>query len=34
MNGRYEKCIQNLVGKLEGRECSEDLGIDGKIMLK
>jgi len=28
-----DKCIQNLVKKLKGRDHSEDLDINGKIIL-
>jgi hypothetical protein len=34
MHGRDSKCTQNLVGKPEGRDHMEDLGIDGMIILK
>jgi hypothetical protein len=33
MHGRNGKCIQNLVGNLKGRDHSEDLGVDGRIMV-
>jgi hypothetical protein len=29
-----KKCIHVLVGKRAGKRCLEDLGIDGKIILK
>jgi hypothetical protein len=32
-HGSDEKCIQNLVGKSEGRHYLEDLDIDGRIIL-
>jgi hypothetical protein len=31
---RYEKLIKILVGKLKERDHSEDLGIDGRIILQ
>jgi hypothetical protein len=27
-----EKCVQILVGNLKGRDISEDLGVDGRIL--
>jgi hypothetical protein len=32
--GRDEKCIQILVGKSEVGDHSEDLGVDGRIILE
>jgi hypothetical protein len=31
---RQERCIQGLVGRPEGKNYLEDLGIDGRIILK
>jgi hypothetical protein len=33
-HGRDEKCIQNLVGKPEGKNSSKDLGVDGSTILE
>jgi hypothetical protein len=33
MHGIYETCII-LVGKPEGKDHFEDLGVDGRVMLK
>jgi hypothetical protein len=33
-NGKKEWCIQVLVGDLRDRDHLEDLGIDGRIVLK
>jgi len=32
--GRQESCIQVLVGNLKERDHLEDLGLDGRILLK
>jgi len=32
--GRDEKCIKNLVGKPQGKNYLENLGVDGGIILK
>jgi len=29
-----QNCIQVLMGKLKERDCFEDLGVDGSIILK
>jgi hypothetical protein len=34
MYGGAERCMQGLVGKHEGRDHLEDLGINGRIILK
>jgi hypothetical protein len=35
MHGGDEKCVQNFeLGNLKGRDHSEDLGIDERIILK
>jgi len=33
-HGRDDKCIHNLVGKPEGKNHSEDQGVNGRIILK
>jgi hypothetical protein len=33
-HGRDKKCTQNLLGKLKGGDHSEDIGVDGKIILE
>jgi len=33
-NGRDEKCIQNFCRKPEGKNHSENLGVDGKMILE
>jgi len=32
--GKGEKCIHDLVEKLKKRGCSEDTGLDGRMILK
>jgi len=32
--GRHEKCIENLVGRPQGKNYLENLGVDGGIILK
>jgi len=34
MHGRHEKCVQNFGRKTEKEETTEDLGVDGRIVLK
>jgi hypothetical protein len=34
MNGIDEKCIQNFVQSLKGRDHLEEIGVDGKIILE
>jgi hypothetical protein len=34
MHGRREKCIQHFLRKPEDRDHSDDLGVDGLIILK
>jgi hypothetical protein len=33
-HGKDEKCIQMLVGKPEGKNHAEDLGVDEKVILE
>jgi hypothetical protein len=33
-NMKYQKCVQNLVGKMKGKHNFQDLNVDGRAVLK